>query len=1031
MGATKGRAVALVPQQQTAAAVGSSPPTTIEGIEERLNLTGNELMRLPHIGPLVASERPVVASWPGNAPTRIVSTTINPVGAAPRPSPYTTPSAQLPVQLVAMMQERKRMLERMNDPDMETLVAMHFSVVEECCKRLNRHFPSYREVYRGMQDSVTALHDNFGKMLADIDTLSGAVNAGQKRSKQLSENAKAVQQSAESELVALRSQCLDNTTALEQIRVLSTQNTDLFEQLKKMKRKVLESDEISQHVSSRNIVLTVNQGRLEHEVDRLNRLVEAIREHHDSDRKLLDHRANAIQAMETKIESLDARLDVTESNLRKSHFDNRAVIEANRSLTEMNSRLQQQLQQALDASMRSISAASSPTSRAVSPRGISSRSKRLGDGEPTTPRPDWAMTSMLLQHHEDQLVSQLKGLPTSRDKLRLLSQAFVAAKQRLRAAEADVVVVAQRAAVSALVAQQQQQPLSLTTPGQQPLSTPSTTSRRSSVKLHMAPVFRRKVLEVFSTASHFISTSDDVSDNHSRGGVFLHEYLNIPLTEVPRLDIASHEVAAICTKLFHQGLLGKLVALTDRYSSALSPSTRSDGNTPIFEATPHLNTVGSELANVLMGRDESNSDLTSQRAAAPFNRTSFYSVMLSVAEDFIVEPLFKNCGLDALPLPPGVTQVEVAVRSLIRACQEQESSDAYSRLLLHCLADTVAPTTFLYFRKEIEKLRSYMISAKDQYVTGRCDPLTFTMAVKKVWPYCGDLQLDVIQRLAKEELQLTAGIHGAPSAASAFAHTTSAPVPPAGLVERNSSFFSATSGPLDTVMDVIPSSAAAAAREFAKFRAPPLVVQPEKVLWFHYLDALNTTTTTIHQYLLHVFISNVVSSQAAVVELLRGLAERNARPSEASALAANGGQLTSPVGASSGPVSTTIGTLLASIQKMDSKKDKESVREYVAALIGKESLGDTAMTVRCELLSVMDSARQVFYIRSSPSEATSTNGNSGGPSGGRSPAPLPLVETRELEEGGIIIPPTPPSAPALPLVKQQSMRRKSSVSIKK
>ncbi|CUG89937.1 Hypothetical protein, putative, partial [Bodo saltans] len=162
---TKRRVVAPVPPPPNDRA-GNSSPTTIAEIEERLHHTGNELMRLPHIGPLIASERPIVASWPAKAPAR-VSTSLNPTSAAP--SPYTAPTAQLPLQLVAMINERHRMLERVAEPDMETLVAMHFGVVEECCKKLNKHFPTYRDVYRGMQDSLTALHDHFGTMLADID----------------------------------------------------------------------------------------------------------------------------------------------------------------------------------------------------------------------------------------------------------------------------------------------------------------------------------------------------------------------------------------------------------------------------------------------------------------------------------------------------------------------------------------------------------------------------------------------------------------------------------------------------------------------------------------------------------------------------------------------------------------------------------------------------------------------------------------------------------------------------------------------
>jgi hypothetical protein len=1008
----KRRIVAPVPPPPGHRA-GNSSPTTIAEIEEQLNLT-DELMRLPHIGPLIASERPIVASWPAKAPAR-VGTSQNPTTAAP--SPQTAPLAQLPAQLLAMIYERQRMLDRIADPDMETLVAMHFGVVEECCQKLYKHFPTYRAVYRGMQDSIAALHHNFGTMLADIDTLSNAINTGKQRNQQMSEETKAVQRSVESELGALRSQCHDNTANQEQIRVLSTQNTDLFEQLKKMKRKVTESDEISQHVSSRNIVLTVNQGRLEHEVERLNRTVEAIREHHDNDLKLLEHRASAIQAMETKIESLNARLEVTETNLRKSNADNRTVIDANRALTEMNSRLQLQLQQALDASMKGVSAASSPTSRAVSPR-IASRGKRLDGGEPTTPRPDWVMATMLIQNHEDQLAVQLKALPTSREKLRLLSQAFVSVKQRLRAAEADVVVVAQRAAAASLVPQ----PPQATTPQQAPLTIPSGTSRRASVaKLHFAPIIRRRILEVFSTASHF---ADDSTDG--KGISFLHEFLNVPVLEVPRLDISPQEVSTICIRLFHEGLLGKLIALLDRTTSTLSPSARSDRTTPLFSATPHLNTVGSELANMLLKREESNSDMASQRIIAPSSRASFYMVLISAAEEFIVEPLFKNCGLDALPLPRGVTQMEVAVRSLIRSAQDQETTDAYGRLLLHSLADTIAPTTFLHFRKEIEKLRNYMIQSKDLYITGRCDPLTFTMAVKKVWPYCGELQLDIIQRLAKEELQMAVGHNRSGASAQPTSQGSSTFVPPAGL-ERNNIF----GGPMDTGMEAaMPSSAATAALgargELGSiFRAPSLVVHSEKLMLYNYLDALNTPTSAMHQFLLHTLITNVISSQAAVVDMLRGLAERTARPSEAVATGAIG--LTSPV--SSGPVSTTVGTLLASLQKIDPKKDKEAVREYVALLLGKESLSDVPTTTRCEITSLIDSARQVFFIRSYSHESgASANGSSSGPAG-RNSAPLPVIETRELDD--VFVSPTPPSVTSVPLQKQPSMRRKSSVSIKK
>ncbi|CUG89938.1 Hypothetical protein, putative [Bodo saltans] len=455
--------------------------------------------------------------------------------------------------------------------------------------------------------------------------------------------------------------------------------------------------------------------------------------------------------------------------------------------------------------------------------------------------------------------------------------------------------------------------------------------------------------------------------------------------------------------------------------------------------TPHLNTVGSELTNaLLLKREESNSDAAGQqRLIAPSSRATFYMVLISAAEEFIVEPLFKNCGLDALPLPPGVTQMEVAVRSLIRSSQDQESTDAYARLLLHSLADTIAPTTFLYFRKELEKLRNFMIQSKDMYITGRCDPLTFTMAVKKVWPYCGDLQLDVIQRLAKEELQQqsAAGGGGGPNTGGGgrtgqLTTQSSGVVAPPAMTERNSSFFT-NNGPVDTAMEVVMPSSAIAAALGAKggelgsiFRPPSLIVQPDKVMLFHYLDALNTTTSTMHQYLLHLFITNVVSSQAAVVEMLRGLAERTARPSEAAVVA---GQLTSPV--SSGPVSTTVGTLLATLQKVDPKKDKDAIREYVALLLGKESLNDVPATTRCEITSLMDSARQVFFIRSSPNDSgTSANGSSSGPAG-RNAAPLPMIDTRELEE--MFVPPTPPLAASVPLAKQPSIRRKSSVTIKK
>lgn len=414
--------------------VHSLPPADLEAAISSLEL--------PIIGPITTnSHRAQVSSWPQNLPKK-VSTSLSPT------APSTLPplsNARVPVALSAMIRKHEMALQCSVNPDIESIVAMQFHILDECCRQLGKCFPSYREVYSGMQRAVSQLNDSFGELHSKNHNLVEQLNNARSAAEEMARTATAERM----ELTAWRSQLVATESKANQdsdtIRVVSTQNEDLFDQLQKMRRKVTEADEISQQMTSRNVVLQVNQGRLEHEVERLQSALASAIAQHEAERVIVEQRNRTIEALENKLISSESRLEVMDTSLSKTTAELRSMMDVNKTLSANLQRVQVQLNSLIE---RSASPNLSSTSRTSSPRtkhrfdlqsSARATTSAAGADGSSTPRPDWsAIHSAFAQPADARLAAQLKEAASSKDKVRCILGALQVYKQRAHALEADL-----------------------------------------------------------------------------------------------------------------------------------------------------------------------------------------------------------------------------------------------------------------------------------------------------------------------------------------------------------------------------------------------------------------------------------------------------------------------------------------------------------------------------------------------------------------------------------------------------------------
>lgn len=963
-----GRAKVSVPASLVTAGRNGSPApvSTVDrdAAESRLDAVMSSV-ELPVIGPISERSTTVVSSWP--------STRTDMSKSAPKADSTAMPSilnpALLSGQLMSMIREHHNVLRCTVNPDVETVVVLHFHILNECCKRLGRHFPAYRDVYVGMQQSITALNVTFGGMLQQHHEALAVVRAT------------VVQQKEQEELVARERALLDserhhlndvlNRTSgeSETIRVITTQNEDLFDQLQKMKRRVTEADEVSQQITSRNVVLQVNQSRLENEVERLNGAVSAAIAQHEAEKKTVDMKNRAIEALEQRCVSLQGRLDVVEHSNERANVEVKSMVDMNRSLAATVSRLQAQLQSVTqNATIRASS--QEQQSRAGSPRFLKNGDMHRTD----TPRPDWNATQTAIQADAIEsvaVVAQLRNATSTKAKVKILSDAIVAQANKYASLHADFTAVKLQGAPIAPVPPVREH-------GSTPLeSTLPQGARRgsrksaSTVGLQITAVHGpSKIKEVFIDANAYsvghelhVHGESPKSDpiKESRPLLFPH-----PTLEIPKLDLfsSSQDAETALQSVWHSMLpmIADEMTIKDNTISARPNDELSGPASPTSQvvASPSASgtsggdssAVGHSPIVVVASRFTSHSTASSpanhDEASSPTHHPakwagapplhSFYEILTSPAplRAMMNAVVDKELLSAASSLYPRLPIEEGVVRSFVRMCQDRASADAYAQLLIDCLSDTFPPDSIVVLRRLLDDLRTLLREKRDPFLTGCCDPIMFIASVKALMPYLHTADVEVLQRLMQGSAP-TSAVASLPQSNSIVDLGKSLGV----LIDSHSNIVSP-----ELTLTV-------RSGEDEAVHGP-----------FHYLLALDDKKHPVHQFLVRGFVEGLRSSQSMLRSFFRDVLLNP--PSVAAGVAA------AADGAGSSATSTTNHHLVTPttltntmLKWCDGKRDRPFCRRLLSQLLLVE-VGDLPPSARIDVASLVDAVSRSCYLHHAP-----------------------------------------------------------------
>lgn len=320
-------------------------------------------------------EKPLIASWPHLSPLSVATATTQ--SPLPRCS-YAASQSKLQTQLLQFIRQQRKLVEGSHDD--ETLSVIHSQLLDECCRRLARHLTAYNDVFEAMVQSIQALSDVLERSMEKLELQGRSIEDAQRQVELSRRQSLLVASEFESSFKKLQMTRESTTREADSVRVIQTQNQDLFDQLQKLKRRVAEAEELSTQMSARNLVLQVNQGRLENEIQKLTERLEQSQASHDADLKVLEMKKTIIETHEQRIANLTGRLETAEGTVEKLVGDHTRLRESNVSLTFQLHRVKTQLHN-LEAPPAALPARTSPVNPVLSALG---RPKH-----PETPRPDW------------------------------------------------------------------------------------------------------------------------------------------------------------------------------------------------------------------------------------------------------------------------------------------------------------------------------------------------------------------------------------------------------------------------------------------------------------------------------------------------------------------------------------------------------------------------------------------------------------------------------------------------------------------
>ena len=210
-------------------------------------------------------------------------------------------------------------------------------------------------------------------------------------------------------------------------RVLKTENVELFEQCKKLKKKVTDQADVITTTTSKILLLTVNQTRLENEIHRLQAALKAAQ----SDREAL---VNDLEMCHSQISTLNGTNDefVTkvqdyESQVTRLQLDCKKSVDAQNELNSTIRRLQGQLAAA--------TAVAAPT-----PKTVGGRDHPTDLGSPKfngrrTPRPNWGQ---LEDEGSEGYGLQFEGHLSSQARVEVMWKKIVAQHEQIKGLETDM-----------------------------------------------------------------------------------------------------------------------------------------------------------------------------------------------------------------------------------------------------------------------------------------------------------------------------------------------------------------------------------------------------------------------------------------------------------------------------------------------------------------------------------------------------------------------------------------------------------------
>lgn len=390
---------------------GSSVPTA--GRDEHGTFHDNNLTPfVPRVGPLNSAPRPKLALWPSTQPS---------------PNSPTSFLPKLQQDLQSFVKEQQVLLDRSVDPDYETQVVIHFQLLDECCRRFSTHFPAYRNIYQSMRQSVQTLNTLFDTINVSRDettrlneTLRSSI--GQRTLRDLAQIAQLQEKCDElskTHLLALQSD--------ESLRVVKTENVELFEQSKKLKKKVSDQADLITSMTSKILLLTVNQTRLENEVQKLQHSLAVMHSERDKVAEELDAQRTTCSNLSSTNEEQQKKITDYESVLVNLQSEAKRSSELQNELNGTIRRLQAQL---AAATVVHVPAVPKVLSREHSELG----SPKLSNGR-RTPRPNWGQME---DEGSEGYGLQFEGNMSTQARVEIMWKKIVSQHEQLKSTETDL-----------------------------------------------------------------------------------------------------------------------------------------------------------------------------------------------------------------------------------------------------------------------------------------------------------------------------------------------------------------------------------------------------------------------------------------------------------------------------------------------------------------------------------------------------------------------------------------------------------------